>query len=74
MVTLFVNDTENAATVNNEKYWNILYHFFSNKLEYMNPDQLWIQQNGATCNSSEIMTCRIIIIFFCPTFALEVSS
>ena len=48
----FFEDDGNAVTINGERYRNMLATQFRPKLENMAIDNLWFQQDGATCHTS----------------------
>ena len=50
----FENDAGNAVTVNGERYRAMLTNFLWPKIDAMNVDDLWFQQDGATCHTSRL--------------------
>ncbi|XP_018375528.1 PREDICTED: uncharacterized protein LOC108769183 [Trachymyrmex cornetzi] len=50
----FENDAGNAVTVNGERYRAMLTNFLWPQIDTMNVDDLWFQQDGATCHTSRL--------------------
>ena len=51
---IFLRKWGNAVTVNGERYRAMLTNFLWPKIDAMNVDDLWFQQDGATCHTSRL--------------------
>ena len=50
----FENKQGEAVTVNGDRYRAMLNEFLFTKIEEEDIDNIWFQQNGATCHTAEI--------------------
>lgn len=48
----FENENGNAVTVNGERYRNMITDFFWHELDDFDLEDMWFQQDGATCHTS----------------------
>lgn len=48
----FEDHAENAVTVNGVRYRNMITDFFWEQLEGIDIEDLWFQQDGATCHTA----------------------
>lgn len=53
LVRTFENDVGKAITVNGERYRTMITDFFWPKLNDINVDDMWFQQDGATCHTAD---------------------
>ena len=59
----FENEQGKAVTVNDDSYRAMLCEFLFTKIEEEDIDNIWCQQNGATCH-----TAKSILDVLCPVF------
>ena len=53
MPFFFENEQEEAVTVNGDRYRAMLNKFLVTKIEEEYIDNIWFQQDGATCHTTE---------------------
>ena len=58
-----------AATVNDDRYWAILNEIFFTKIEEENIGNIWFQQDGTTCHTTEVT-----LVVLGPVFEDRVNS
>jgi len=50
----FKNDVGARVTVNGDRYRTMLKQFLFKNMEHINPEEIWFQQDGATCHTAAV--------------------